>query len=96
MKDKIIFGIISSLPPAIFFVLVYLGAIQSGFYGLEYYFGAFLVGVILSPAITIGGIIHIIREKNKGQKIGYYVLFTVIAALPFFSLLQFILSAGHT
>lgn len=92
MRHKIRFGVISSLPAAIFFGFLYLGDLGTkyrvGFFawaGPLPYLIAIGLGGILSLAITIGGITHIVREKKKGQKIGYYVFFTIIAALPLIS-----------
>jgi|SRR3989344_1801643 len=102
--SKIIFGIVSSLPPAIFLVFWYLGKLEASqaqgidfFHGFGYFLMAMSFGGISSFGITIGGIIHVIREKKKKQETGYYVFFTVIAALPLFLLLyEFLLySSGN-
>lgn len=88
-KSKIIFGIISSLPAIVFFPLWLLAKLdametQTGEWlpGLQYLMPAIWIGGTLSFAITIGGIIHIVREAIKGNNIGYFVLFTLIAASP--------------
>lgn len=93
MKKKIIFAIVSCLPIVPSFFLFKFAIYQSR-QGTDYWlgFGTFLGYAILiiawiyvsSIAITIGGIIHTIREKRRGEKIGYYLIFTLIAALPLF------------
>ncbi len=97
MGNKKIFTIVSLLPLIAFILViviffVYLqfqpktsGTLFSFSKSSDFAFvfvGAVIISMVLSIAVASVGIIHTIREKMKGNKIKYFVIFTIVSAIP--------------